>query len=272
LSITSKVSHALKGSGIPYGQILRTTIVLAIANAASFFLTLHSAWAGPPFVTDDPEPVAHRHWEVNYAITKSWRQGEASAGMPSVDINYGIVPNIQLHVQPRYSYEKSTEGARYGIDDTEIGVKYRFLHIEHDDSSLMVGIYPIYLMPTGDTKLGPDRRSGKLLLPLWIQRDIGRWTYYGGPAYRINPGTGNKNSVFVGGTALYKATQSLQIGGEIFHETPDSVGGPRTTGFNLGGTYTLNHDYNLLFSAGKGLSNVSATNQFSFYLALQAHY
>jgi hypothetical protein len=76
----------------------------------------------------------------------------------------------------------------------------------------------------------------------------------------------------VGATAPYKATQSLQIGGEIFHETPDSAGKPSTTGFNLGGTYTLNHDYNLLFSAGKGPGNVSSTNQFTFYIALQAHY
>jgi hypothetical protein len=236
------------------------------------FAAARIAWAGPPFVTDDPEPVEHRHWEVNYAVTKSWRYGESSAGIPSVDINYGIVPDVQLHLQPRYSYEKSAEGARYGIDDTEVGVKYRFMHIEQSDSSLMAGIYPIYLAPTGDTKLGPDRRQGKLLLPLWIQRDIGRWTYYGGPAYRINAGTGNKNSIFVGGTALYKATESLQVGAEVFHETPVTVDGPTITGFNLGGIYGLSRDYNLLFSAGKGISNVATTNQLTFYFALQAHY
>ena len=232
----------------------------------------NSAWAGPPFVTDDPEPVEYRRWEVNYAVIKSWRQGEASAGIPGIDINYGIVPNVQLHVQPRYSYERTRQDVRYGIDDTELGVKYRFLNIEHDNSSLAIGIYPIYQMPTGDTKLGPNRRQGKIFLPLWIQRDSERWTYYGGPGYRINPGTGNKNSIFVGGTALYKATKSLQIGGEIFHETPDAVEGKSATGFNLGGTYNLSHDYNFLFSAGKGINNVSSTNQLSVYLALQVRY
>jgi hypothetical protein len=252
-------------------QRLRNLLVMVIASLPWFF-TPGYVWAGPPFVTDDPEPVEHKRWEINYAISKSWRQGDASAGIPSVDINYGIVPNVQLHLQPRYSYERTGHDARYGIDDTEIGVKYRFLNFEHGDSSLMVGIYPIHLLPTGDIRLGPDRRQGKLFLPLWIQRNVGRWTYYGGPGYRINPGTGNKNSIFVGGTALYRATQSLQIGVEAFHETPDSVGGPSTTRFNLGGIYVSSHAYNLLFSAGRGISNVSSTNQFSFYLALQAHY
>jgi len=77
-----------------YMRTLRSLIVLIVANIATF--VLDSAWAGPPFVTDDPEPVEHQHWEVNYALTKSWREGEASAGIPSIDINYGIVPNVQL--------------------------------------------------------------------------------------------------------------------------------------------------------------------------------
>jgi hypothetical protein len=251
-------------------QTLRLANVVTISTAV--ILSFNAAWAGPPFVTDDPEPVDHKHWEVNYAIAKSWRQGEASTSIPSIDINYGIVPNVQLHLQPRYSSERTGQDVRYGFDDTEIGVKYRFLNIERDNSALMVGIYPIYQLPTGNTQFGPDRRQGKLFLPLWIQRDIGRWTYYGGPGYRINPGTGNKNSVFLGGTALYKATDSLQIGAEVFHETPTSIDGKSAAGFNLGGTYNLSHDYNLLFSAGKGITNVSSTNEFSFYLALQVVY
>lgn len=246
--------------------------MLIVASAISFVSAFDSAWAGPPFVTDDPEPVDHRHWEVNCAATATWRRGEVSAGIPSIDINYGVVPDVQLHIQPRYSYERSAQGARTGVDDTEIGVKYRFLNIKHGDSSTMLAIYPIYRMPTGDAKLGPDRGNGQLFLPLWVQHDSGKWSLYGGTGYRINPGTDNKNSLFLGATALYKFSESLEMGGEIFHETADSVEGRGSAGFNLGGTLNLARDYNLLFSAGKGLSNASATNQLSIYLALQVHY
>ena len=109
-------------------------------------------------------------------------------------------------------------------------------------------------------------------MPLWLQRNTEKWTIYGGTGYRINPWIGNKNSVFLGGVALYQATLSLQLGGEVFHETPDTIDGESTTGFNLGGNYNLANDYNLLFSAGKGLQNVSSTNQLSVYLALQVLY
>jgi len=235
-------------------------------------IVFNSAWAGPPFVTDDPEPVEYHHWEINYGVTDTLVQGSASIGLPSIDINYGIAPDIQLHAQPRYSYEKSTTNRRFGIDDTEVGFKYRFLNIEQGDSSFMAGIYPMFQLPTGDTKLGPDRGKHQSFLPLWLQYTKKEWTSYGGAGYRINPGAGNKNSVFLGAATLYQFTPSLQFGGEIFHQTPDSTEGKSTSGVNLGGSYNLAHDYNFLFSAGRGLDYASSTNQLSVYLALQVLY
>ena len=246
----------------------KSFIYLIIATGA----LVSPAWAGPPFITDDPEPVKYQHWEVNYAVSETWRQGSASAGIPSIDMNYGVSPNMQLHAQPRYSYERTTADRRFGIDDTEVGVKYRFLNIEQGDSTFMIGIYPMLQIPTGDTKLGPSRGKGQSFMPLWLQHSNEKWTFYGGTGYRINPGNGNKNSVFLGGVAIYQVTQSLQLGGEIFHETPDAVDGKNISGFNLGGSYNLANDYNLLFSAGRGLANVSSTNQLSVYSALQVLY
>jgi hypothetical protein len=45
-----------------------------------------------------------------------------------------------------------------------------------------------------------------------------------------------------------------------------------SSGFNLGGTYDLNENYHLLFSAGRGIQNAMDTNQFSYYLGLQLTY
>lgn len=251
-----------------YSKILKILICLIGTTAAC----IHTAWAGPPFVTDDPEPVKYQHWEINSGVSKTWREGSVSAGLPSIDINYGAAPNMQLHAQPRYSYERTTAGGHFGIDDTEVGVKYRFLNIGHGDSSIMAGIYPMLQLPTGDVKLGPNRGKGQTFLPLWVQRNSEKWIIYGGAGYRINPGTGNKNSVFTGVTALYQVKPSLQLGGEVFHETATAVDETSTSGFNLGGSYNLARDYNLLFSAGKGLKNASSSNQLSVYLALQFLY
>lgn len=249
-------------------QTLRT-FIRTIIVAEAFF---NSAWAGPPFVTDDPEPVEYRRWEVNYAASKTLRSGSASAAVPSIDMNYGLLPDVQLHAQPRYALEKNAAGRNLAIDDTEIGVKYRFLNVERGNSTIMAGIYPLYQMPTGDVRLGPGRGKGQGFLPLWLQRNSGKWAVYGGAGYRINPGAGNRNSVFVGGSLLYQFTPALQFGAEVFHETANSLAGHSNAGFNLGGRYGLATDYNLLFSTGKGISNVSISNQYSLYAALQVLY
>ena len=46
--------------------------LLAAIVVAVFQLTLGLivAWAGPPFVTDDPEPVEYRHWEIYLVLLR----------------------------------------------------------------------------------------------------------------------------------------------------------------------------------------------------------
>ena len=82
-------------------KLFERMLIILVLSTLAILATFTSAWAGPPFVTDDPEPLEPQHWEINYALSKSWRQGEASAAIPNIDINYGAAPNIQLHIQPR---------------------------------------------------------------------------------------------------------------------------------------------------------------------------
>jgi hypothetical protein len=249
-------------------QLLITLKVITLLLLGCSSLAL----AGPPFVTDDPEPVEYQHWEVNYAATKSWRHQESSVAMPSIDINYGLTPDLQIHAQPRYSFEKTQSNKSNGFDNTEVGIKYRFINIDYGDASVMVGTYPMIEIPTGDSSLRPNMRKTKTFIPAWIQFNKDKWSSYGGIGYRINPGVGNQNSWYFGTAVLYQFTPSVQLGSEVFYETADSPINQSITGFNLGGRYQLIKDYNLLFSAGKGLANIEATNKCSVYLALQIIY
>jgi hypothetical protein len=230
------------------------------------------AIAGPPFITDDPEPAEYRHWEVNYALMGSLVQGGGAGTLPNIDANYGALPDLQLHVQPQVAYVRTPSGTQFGIGDTEIGVKYRF--IEEDDQGWrpMVSFYPLFEIPTGDHKRGLGNGVGQTFLPIWAQKTVGKWTVYGGAGYGINPGAEGKNAWFVGGVALYQVTEALQLGGEVFLQTAEEPGGKDSPGFNLGGQYDLTDDYHLLFSAGRGLANAETTNRLSAYLALQVIY
>lgn len=251
---------------------MRYSLLLNLLCIALLTLSTSSALAGAPFVTDDPEPVEVHHLEVNYAFTKTWRNNASSASVPSVDLNYGLNSDIQLHAQPKYAYEREGEEKNYGLDNTEIGVKYRFINNKSNSADFMVGIYPMLQLPTGNERLGGGRGKAQWFLPLWMQYNKDNWTFYGGTGYRVSNSIDSKNSWFLGGTALYQWTDNLKVGGELFRETATTIGENNTGGFNLGGIYDFNDDYHLLFSVGKGLSNVSSTNKLTVYWALQVIY
>ena len=63
-----------------------------------------------------------------------------------------------------------------------------------------------------------------------------------------------------------KVTDKLSVGGEIFHQTADTIDAHDSTGFNIGAIYDINEHNRLLFSAGRGLQNPSDTNVFSWYV------
>jgi len=201
-------------------------------------------------------------------VTAAWHAGQASLGVPSVDINYGAAPNVQLHAQPRFAVERDS-GTERGIDDTEIGIKYRFCERKDGDDSFMLAIYPIYLLPTGAKRLGTDRGTRGMFLPLWAQYDRGPWTIYGGGGYRVNPAANGRNSTFSGLTMLRKVTDILQLGIEAFHETPTTRDVRSTSGFNIGGARVLSPRLNLLFSAGRGFGEGTSSLA---YIGIQTHF
>jgi hypothetical protein len=65
----------------------------------------------------------------------------------------------------------------------------------------------------------------------------------------------------------YSFSDSFYLGGELFYQTADTVDGKNSSGFNVGGSVPLVGSFQLLFSAGRGLTNTS-TNTFSYYVGL----
>jgi hypothetical protein len=246
------------------GTARRAGIVVAAALTFS-----GRTLAGPPFVTDDPEPVDEQHWEINTAITRTATEDERSGSLPVIDANYGAAPDLQLHIQPQLAYSRTSKGSQFGVGDTEIGAKYRFVEEDKDGWRPMVAVYPLIELPTGDRKRGLGDGAAVAFLPIWIEKNLDQWTVYGGGGYRINPAIGGRNAWFVGGVALYQVTDRLQLGGEAFLQTAEDVDGKSSPGFNLGGSYGMTEDLHLLFSAGQGLANQAATNRFSAYLGIQ---
>jgi len=229
------------------------------------------ALAGPPFRTDDPEPVDLGHWEV-YGFTAGTQvRGDTGGTLAGVEVNYGAAPNLQLHLIAPLSFDRTGGSAlQAGMGDVELGAKYRFITPDEDDWYPQVGIFPLVEIPSGDSHRGLGAGKMQVFLPVWLQKDFGDWTSYGGGGFWSNPGPGNRDYWFAGWLLQYQVTKSLALGGEIFHQTADTFGGGDTTGFNLGGIYDVSEHYHLLFSGGRGLQNAALANQFSYYLAIQS--
>jgi hypothetical protein len=244
---------------------------LSCMSLAAFLFLSSPASAGPPFMTDDPEPTDYQHWELYVFSQGTHAMGETSGAVPpSCDCNYGILPNIQLHIQPGMAFAQAN-GTRLflGPGDMEFGVKYRF--IEQDKTSWIpsVAVYPLLEAPTGDAARGLGTGRTHAFVPLWIQKDFGDWTTFGGGGYWINPGPGNKNHWFVGWVLERKITDNLTLGVELFHQTPNEIGAMQSTGLNIGGIYDFTDRYHFLFSVGKGLQHAKQTNELSWYIGFE---
>ena len=238
--------------------------------AALLCATALAARAGPPFRTDDPEPVEYQHWEVYGFSTATHVEGDTAGTLPGVEVNYGALPNLQLHVIAPIAFDAPAgSGTKFGMGDTELGVKYRFVQEDDDGWRPQIGVFPLIEAPTADAHRGLGTGHAQVFLPLWLQKSLGPWTTYGGGGYWHNPGAGNKDYWFMGWLVQRQVTEGLALGGEVFHQTADTIGGSDSTGFNLGAIYDFTEHYHLLLSAGRGLENVPHTNQFSYYAAFQ---
>jgi len=208
------------------------------------------ALAGPPYQTDDPEPTDHRHWEIYNFITLDGRGGDYD-GSTGLDLNYGAATGLQLTATLPLAFERtSPDRARIGAGDLELGAKYRF--IDEEESGWQAAIFPRIIMPTAAHDLGGNR--ARLLLPLWVQKDVGKTSVFGGGGYEINPGSGNRDFWQAGVAITHDFSKSTALGAEVAWQSSDTCDGKSSTGVNLGLIQKLGGPFSLLAAAGPSFS------------------
>jgi hypothetical protein len=207
--------------------------------------------AGPPFLTDDPAPVEHYHWEA-YLFASGDRTGDGNAvNGPATEFNYGVLPDTQLHLVVPVARFTPSGGSTTtaGPGDAEFGVKYRFAH--ETGTMPQAGIFPMIELPTGRAARGLGNGRAWFRLPAWLQKSWGPWTTYGGGGAAFNSASGQRNNSFGGWLVQRALGPHVTLGGEIFSQGADTVAGRGYTAFNLGGSYNFTDRFSLLFSAGR---------------------
>lgn len=215
-----------------------------------------AVFAGPPFVTDDPEPTDYHKWEV-YNFVGGGRENGVTSLDTGVDLNYGGFKDVQLTaVLPLHT----ETGAQLDTGDVELAAKFKFLHQGKGNFGLDVTFFPRVFLPTGR-----GSRHVQLLLPVWMQRDFGKWQVFGGGGYTLNPGPGNRDYVVQGVVVTREVRKGFQLGLEEYYQGRTQDGERPIIGGNLGASVHIKGPFSLLGSFGQGLNRP----QTRFYFALK---
>ncbi len=236
------------------GPVARAGTACRAALLGALVVSLgRGAMAGPPFVTDDPEPVEWRHWEIYLASQGSRDDLGWSGTAPHVELNYGLVPEVQVHVIAPWVLTVHDHGrSRFGYGDTETGIKLRF--VRETSRRPQVGTFPILDLATGSASAGTGAGHGRLFLPLWVQKSHGAWTTYGGGGYATGLGADRSHSWLLSWEVQRQVTSVLTVGGEFFHAAAPGGEPASESAFDLGLILDLSPRHHLLLSVGRDLS------------------
>jgi hypothetical protein len=241
---------------------------IRLSLAALLIMLAGKAHAGPPFITDDPEPTDTGHWEI-YNFIQGTRPFGLTTGQAGLDINYGGYKDLQLTAVLPADFDKA-QRTQLGFGDIELAAKYRFLHQSEDTLIPDIAFFPRIFAPTSGRQFGSGRLAS--FFPLWAQKDFGQWSLFGGGGYNINPGPGQRNFWQASAALQRSVTDQLSLGVEVYHQTSDIIGAKPFTGINFGVTYKLSDHWSLLAAAGPVMQHPADGGRFDFYLALKADY
>lgn len=218
-----------------------------IATILALALAPLPARAGPPYITDDPEPTDTRHWEIyNYA------SGSTEAGQNQtqfgVDANYGPVEDVQLTATLPL---QTASGEPFGAGPVQLAVKVKLLHQHGGGWPLDVAIFPRVIFASA-----PGSGKSQLLLPLWVEHDWGKWSLFGGGGYTLSLGHDPRARNFwqQGAVLSRQWTPGFQAGLEYFGQSAASPGDHATHALNFGAQVHLHGPFSLIGSYGKGLN------------------
>jgi hypothetical protein len=240
---------------------MKSRTIFSILSVAVLFVST-VAWAGPPFQTDDPEPIDFRHYEFYSFATSDGTPIETDTAGPAVEFNWGALPNVHLHIiipvaailpsdNPRFA-PSGTGPNEYGLGDMETGIKYRF--VQESKHRPMIGTFVMFELPTGDSRRGLGVGKTWYKVPIWAQKSFGPWTTYGGVGETVVTARGYKSFTYGGWLVQRDIGKKWTVGTEVFSHGAEGLATAQTkaaTLVDVGGYYKFRDPgFQLLFAYG----------------------
>lgn len=224
------------------GRWIAAVLMLLLSGHAP----LHAQ--GPPYQTDDPVPVDYQHFEFYIFGGADGTPVEMDSVGPAAEFNWGALPRLQLHVilpagsinpsnNPIYA-PAGTGPSAFGLIDMEAGAKVAFL--KESKHVPQIGTFVMFEVPTGsyDRGLGVGKLYYKV--PIWLQKNEGKWLFDGGVGYEIVPQTDYRSFWYTGWLIKRELSKRWELGAEVFGHQREGLATPQTEGSTLidvGGYY-----------------------------------
>jgi hypothetical protein len=262
LSGTQFFLRRRKSPKVPRGSRLGLVIALLFALAAA-----RSGAQGPPYQTDDPVPVDLHHYEFYIFGGVDGTPVELDSTGPAFEFNWGALPRVQLHAILPWGvaaplnhpvYAPSGIGPdEFGLTDMELGAKVAF--IKESKHFPQIGSFTMFEMPTGNSTNGLGVGKVWYKLPIWLQKNFGKWLIDGGVGYQVVPQTGYRNFPYTGLLVKRELSEQWELGAEIFAHGAEGAAAPQTQSsalLDIGGYYHFKHNTNeqILFCYGHSVA------------------
>jgi Putative MetA-pathway of phenol degradation len=222
---------------------------------------------GPPFQTDDPVPVDFQHYEFYIFGSADGTPVEMDSTGPAFEFNWGALPRLQLHAILPWGYASpsnnpiyapaGTGSSAFGLTDMELGAKVAL--IKESPRVPQIGMFPMFELPTGSYTRGLGVGEVYYKIPLWLQKNEGKWLFDGGGGYQIVPQTNYRNFPYTGWLVKRELNKSLELGVEFFAHGKEGIATAQTEAsamIDVGGYYHFrNHpDEQFLFCYGHSVA------------------
>jgi len=223
--------------------------VLCLRLALLLALAVPRLWAqGPPYQTDDPVPVDLHHYEFYIFGAMDGTPVALGSSGPAFEFNWGAIPRVQLHAILPWGesaplnnpvYDPAGQGpSAFGLTDMELGAKIAF--IKETKRVPQIGSFTMFEMPTGDDTRGLGVGKVWYKLPIWLQKNEGKWTFDGGGGYQVVPQAGFRDFPYTGWLVKKELSERLELGAEVFAHGREGIAAAQTERsamVDLGGYY-----------------------------------
>ena len=239
---------------IPMRAARQPALTLAALSAVRSRRSASSAAQGPPYQTDDPVPVDLHHYEFYIFGGVDGTPAEMDSTGPAFEFNWGAIPRVQLHAilpwgvvapsnNPVY-LPGGTGPTHFGLTDMELGAKIAF--IKETKHIPQIGTFTMFEMPTGNYDKGLGVGKVWYKLPIWLQKNYGKWLFDGGGGYEVVPQTGYRDFPYTGWLVKRELSEQWELGAEVFAHGSEGFAAAQTqasTMIDVGGYYHFKHNH-----------------------------